>query len=56
MPVWLRDEGADLGRTMAALDRRLARAESLATLCGGRRRRRRGDDEPAADEAEASPA
>lgn len=56
MPVWLRDEGADLGRTMAALDRRLARAESLATLCGGRRRRRRGDDEPTADEAEVSPA
>lgn len=53
MPVWLRDDSDDLGRTMAALDRRLARAESFATLCGGRRRRRARPDEapPAAEEA-----
>jgi AcrR family transcriptional regulator len=55
LPVWLRDDSADLGRTMAALDRRLARAESIATLCGGRGRRRRGrpDDAEPAGEAEA---
>jgi len=52
-PVWLRDEGADLGRTMAALDRRLARAESVATLCAGRGRRRGGRDDSAAAEASA---
>ena len=45
VPVWLRDDSGDLGRTMAALDRRLARAESLATFCGGRGRRRKGGDE-----------
>ena len=30
--VWLDDDGADLSRTMAALDRNLARAERLASL------------------------
>jgi AcrR family transcriptional regulator len=49
IPVWLRDDSEDLGRTMAALDRRLARAESLAALCAGRGRRRRGDDRAAAE-------
>lgn len=52
-PVWLRDEGADLGRTMAALDRRLARAESVATLCAGRGRRHGGRDDSAVAEAPA---
>jgi len=37
--VWLRDDTEDLSRTMAALDKRLARAEQFAsTLFGGRRR------------------
>lgn len=37
--VWLRDDGADLGRTMAALDQGLAEAERWAgALPGGRRR------------------
>lgn len=36
--VWLRDDTEDLSRTMAALDRRLARAEQFAaTFFGGRR-------------------
>ena len=52
-PVWLRDEGADLGRTMAALDRRLARAESVATLCAGRGRLHGGRDDSAVAEAPA---
>ncbi|MDH3232534.1 MAG: TetR/AcrR family transcriptional regulator [Alphaproteobacteria bacterium] len=38
--VWLRDDTEDLSRTMAALDKRLARAEQFAgTLFGGRRGR-----------------
>lgn len=39
--IWLRDESEDMARTMAALDRNLARAERLANLlaCGGRRAR-----------------
>ncbi|MGE5145283.1 MAG: TetR family transcriptional regulator [Candidatus Eiseniibacteriota bacterium] len=49
IPVWLRDDSADLGRTMAALDRRLARAESMASFCAGRGRRRRGGDGAAAE-------
>jgi hypothetical protein len=37
--VFLDDDGEDLGRTMAALDRALARCESVAqSLPGGRRR------------------
>jgi AcrR family transcriptional regulator len=52
VPVWLRDDGVDLGRTMAALDRRLARAESIATLCSGRGRRRGRGDDAAAEAAE----
>lgn len=31
LAVWLRDDSPDLGRTMAALDRNLRRAESLCT-------------------------
>lgn len=47
--VWLRDETEDLAPTMAALDRQLARAESLAKgdLPGWRSRRA----EPAGEEA-----
>ena len=39
--IWLRDESEDMARTMAALDRNLARAEPLANLlaCGVRRAR-----------------
>lgn len=37
LPVWLRDDSADMARTMAALDRRLARAESIASMVWGRR-------------------
>ncbi len=32
---WLADDSADMSRTMAALDRHLRRAESLAGLCRG---------------------
>lgn len=39
--VWLDDDTADLGRTMAALDRGLARAEGLMAVAGRRRQRRR---------------
>ncbi len=38
MRVWLRDEDPDLGRTMAALDRNLKRAERWCGLIGGRPR------------------
>ncbi|MHA1568564.1 MAG: hypothetical protein ACTSXZ_03765, partial [Alphaproteobacteria bacterium] len=38
LPVWLRDDSADMAKTMAVLDRRLARAESLASMVWGRRR------------------
>lgn len=50
--VWLRDETEDLASTMAALDRRLARAESLANGClpGWRSRA----PEPAGEEAKQS--
>jgi len=38
LPVWFRDDSEDRGRTMAALDRRLDRAERIAaTLWRGRR-------------------
>ncbi len=40
--VWLADDTDDLSRTMAALDRNLRRAGSLAALCAGVGRR--GDD------------
>lgn len=40
--VWLRDDTEDQSRTMAALDRSLARAESLATTVFGRRYPRPG--------------
>ena len=33
IPVWLRDDSADMARTMAALDRRLAQADRLAAMC-----------------------
>lgn len=35
--VWLKDESADLAKTMAALDRRLRQAEGLLRLVPGRR-------------------
>lgn len=38
--VWLNDDGRDLSRTMAALDKNLARAEALIGFC--RRLRERG--------------
>ncbi len=38
LPLWLRDDSDDMAKTMAALDRRLARAESLASLVWGRSR------------------
>jgi AcrR family transcriptional regulator len=45
MRVWLGDDSEDMSRTMAALDKRLRRAESLANLCSslGRRRFGRGE-------------
>jgi ubiquinone biosynthesis protein COQ9 len=41
--VWMRDESEDLSATMAALDKALRRAESLASMAGGRRRFGAGD-------------
>ncbi len=50
--VWLEDETEDMSRTMAALDRRLRRAENLVVLCDlGRVRRRRPRAEPRAEPA-----
>ncbi len=48
MRVWLDDDSADLARTMAALDRRLAQAERLIRLCRAipRPRRRARRPEP----------
>lgn len=45
MRVWLGDDSEDMSRTMAALDKRLRRAESVANLCSslGRRRFGRGE-------------
>lgn len=53
MRVWLEDDSEDKGRTMAALDKALNRADSMAGLLrrGPRRRRDRdASDEPAAAE------
>lgn len=36
--TWLRDDSEDMAKTMASLDRALARADRLAALCWGRRR------------------
>jgi AcrR family transcriptional regulator len=47
MRVWLNDDSEDQGKTMAALDRHLARAERMVSLLPGRRGR-------AAPEAEAA--
>lgn len=47
--VWLRDETADLAKTMAALDRHLRRAESLAGRFS--RAPRRAEDEEVSGEA-----
>ncbi len=49
--VWLSDESPDLGPTMAALDKRLRRAEGLAGLCGKLDRRGRRDDSEASARA-----
>lgn len=45
--VWLRDDSQDMARTMAALDRNLARAERLANLLAGGGERKRAPDGPA---------
>lgn len=42
--AWVDDETADMARTMAALDRALRRAESLAEMLPGRRHRNRTTD------------
>ena len=39
MRVWLDDDSPDMARTMAALDRRLKRAESIMAMLSGRPRR-----------------
>lgn len=45
MPTFFRDEGEDLGTTMAMLDRRLRQVENLlAPVVGGRKRARRETD------------
>lgn len=40
MRVWLGDDTADLSRTLAALDKRLGRAETLANFCRSLKQRR----------------
>jgi len=45
--VWLRDDSPDLGRTMAALDRGLRRAERLVTALSRPRRSDKSGDSPA---------
>ena len=45
MPIWLADDSADLSRTMAALDKRLRRAEHFASFCGSLNLRRHGREE-----------
>lgn len=48
--AWLRDDSEDSGRTMAALDRALQRAESLLSFLPiGGRRSGRGEEAPAGD-------
>ena len=48
IPVWLRDDSADMARTMAALDRRLKRLDRLTrTLCRLAPARNRMADAPA---------
>lgn len=54
MRVWLEDDSEDKGRTMAALDKALNRADSAAALLRRGPRRRRAAQEPTADEAEAA--
>lgn len=46
--VWLRDDTADLAKTMAALDKGLRRAESLVDLVAGRRPPQPASPPPAA--------
>jgi AcrR family transcriptional regulator len=41
--VWFRDEGADLGKTMAELDKQLRRVQNVAGLREPRRRRADGE-------------
>lgn len=55
LPVWLRDESADLSATMAGLDKRLARAEKLAGLLRGNFRRAKSSEDGAPDAAPAAP-
>jgi AcrR family transcriptional regulator len=45
--TWLRDDSADMARTMAALDRGLRQAESLFRFCGRMRRPGTRDEQPA---------
>ncbi len=52
--VWLDDDGDDLAKTMAALDKALGRVESLMEIIqrGPRRFRRRQDEEETAEAVE----
>ena len=49
--VWLNDDSEDMAKTMAALDRRLRRAENLVMLCRLPRPRRREAEPEAQPEA-----
>jgi len=50
MRVWLRDDTADMAKTMAALDKGLRRAESLVHLASGLRPSPRADARPVTGE------
>lgn len=54
--VWLKDDSEDSAKTMAALDRNLARAERFASMQSPFTRRRRDDDDVGDVSGEAAPA
>jgi len=54
--VWLKDDSEDMAKTMAALDKNLARAERFATMQSPFSRRNRNDDDLGDVDVEAAPA
>ena len=54
--TWLRDESEDMGKTMAALDKNLGRAERFANTLAFRRAGRPGEGRERGDQGEGAPA